>query len=132
MYVQLRDHWNRQSDQWERSHWQILKRNKVEYFYLTRSQIQKFKPYLQIGFFVQLEYHEEKVLKGKEADLNNSPGRDGGCITAGLFIGEFVGETPWVHIDIAGTSGSSKNCGYKSKGATGECARTLYNLAKIY
>lgn len=44
---------------------EILKRNKVEYFYLTRSQIQKFKPYLQIGFFVQLEYHEEKVLKGK-------------------------------------------------------------------
>lgn len=74
----------------------------------------------------------KKILKGKEADLNNSPGRDGGCITAGLFIGEFVGETPWVHIDIAGTSGSSKDSGYKSKGATGECARTLYNLAKLY
>lgn len=76
------------------------------------------------------EYKE--VLKGSEADLNNSPGRDGGCITAGLFIGEFVGETPWVHIDIAGTSSSSKDLGYKSKGATGEGARTLYNLAKLY
>lgn len=74
----------------------------------------------------------KKALKGKEADLNNSPGRDGGCITAGLFIGEFVGQTPWVHIDIAGTSSSSKSYGYKSKGATGEGARTLYNLAKLY
>lgn len=74
----------------------------------------------------------KKALKGKEADLNNSPGRNGGCITAGLFIGEFVGETPWVHIDIAGTSSSSKDDGYKSKGATGEGARTLYNLAKLY
>lgn len=74
----------------------------------------------------------KKALKGKEADLNNSPGRNGGCITAGLFIGEFVGETPWVHIDIAGTSANSKDSGYKSTGATGEGARTLYNLAKIY
>lgn len=73
----------------------------------------------------------KKVLKGKQADLNNSPGRDGGCITAGLFIGEFVGDTPWIHMDIAGTSVSSKESGYKSKGATGEGARTLYNLAKL-
>jgi leucyl aminopeptidase len=73
----------------------------------------------------------KKVLKGKEADLNNSPGRDGGCITAGLFIGEFVGDTPWIHMDIAGTSVSSKDRGYKSRGATGEGARTLYNLAKL-
>lgn len=73
----------------------------------------------------------KKVLKGKEADLNNSPGRDGGCITAGLFIGEFVGDTPWIHMDIAGTSVSSKESGYKSKGATGEGARTLYNLTKL-
>lgn len=73
----------------------------------------------------------KKVLKGKQADLNNSPGRDGGCITAGLFIGEFVGDTPWIHMDIAGTSVSSKESGYKSKGATGEGARTLYNLTKL-
>ncbi|WP_290061530.1 leucyl aminopeptidase [Paraclostridium bifermentans] len=73
----------------------------------------------------------KKVLKGKQADLNNSPGRDGGCITAGLFIGEFVGDTPWIHMDIAGTSVSSKEDGYKSKGATGEGARTLYNLTKL-
>ncbi|MBR2891097.1 MAG: hypothetical protein IKC22_01810 [Bacilli bacterium] len=44
---------------------EILKRNKIEYFYLTRSQLQKFKNYLQVGFFVQLEYSEVKEKRGK-------------------------------------------------------------------
>ncbi|MEG1310915.1 MAG: leucyl aminopeptidase [Romboutsia sp.] len=70
------------------------------------------------------------LIKGSEADLKNSPGRDGGCITAGLFVGEFVGDTPWLHVDIAGTSESNKSVGYKSKGATGEGVRTLYYLAR--
>ena len=38
------------------------------------------------------------------ADLNNSPGRDGHAIMAGAFIGEFAEDTPWVHLDIAGTA----------------------------
>ncbi|RDY28821.1 leucyl aminopeptidase [Romboutsia weinsteinii] len=71
----------------------------------------------------------KKLIKGSEADLKNSAGREGGCITAGLFVGEFVGNTPWVHMDIAGTSASNKAQGYKSKGGTGEGVRTLYYLA---
>ncbi len=74
------------------------------------------------------EYKEQ--LKGKEADLKNTGGREAGCITAGLFVGEFVGDTPWLHLDIAGTSETSKSCGYKSSGATGEGVRTLYYLAR--
>lgn len=74
------------------------------------------------------EYKEQ--LKGKEADLKNIGGREAGCITAGLFVGEFVGDTPWLHLDIAGTSEASKSCGYKSSGATGEGVRTLYYLAR--
>lgn len=73
----------------------------------------------------------KSLIKGSEADLKNSAGRDAGSITAGLFIGEFVGDTPWLHVDIAGTSESSKASGYKSKGATGEGVRTLYYLANI-
>lgn len=72
----------------------------------------------------------KKQLKGNEADLKNSGGREAGCITAGLFIGEFVGDTPWIHMDIAGTSTCNKEQGYKSKGATGEGVRTLFQLAK--
>lgn len=44
---------------------EILKKNKIEYYYLSRSQIQRFKNYLQVGFFVQFECKEETVLKGK-------------------------------------------------------------------
>lgn len=73
----------------------------------------------------------KSLIKGDEADLKNSAGREGGCITAGLFVGEFVGNTPWLHVDIAGTSESAKSTGYKSKGATGEGVRTLYYLASI-
>ena len=73
------------------------------------------------------EYKEQ--LKGKEADLKNTGGREAGCITAGLFIGEFVGDTPWLHLDIAGTSEVSKSYGYKTSGATGQGVRTLYYLA---
>lgn len=74
------------------------------------------------------EYKEQ--LKGKEADLKNTGGREAGCITAGLFIGEFVGDTPWLHLDIAGTSEASKSYGYKTIGATGQGVRTLYYLAR--
>lgn len=72
----------------------------------------------------------KKIIKGSEADLRNSGSREGGCITAGLFVGEFVNDIPWIHMDIAGTSVSSKSDGYKEKGATGEGVRTLFYLAQ--
>ncbi|MCH8898700.1 MAG: hypothetical protein IIC33_10450 [Chloroflexi bacterium] len=48
---------------------------------------------------------------------------------AGLFLKEFVGDTPWVHLDIAGTSTAERTKGYQVKGATGVPARTLARLA---
>ncbi len=71
------------------------------------------------------EYKE--LYKSKVADLKNSGGRYAGSITAGMFIGEFVGDTPWMHLDIAGTSATSKPYGYYEYGATGQCVRTLYS-----
>ena len=68
-------------------------------------------------------------IKSSIADLKNSGGRPGGAITAGLFIGQFAGETPWVHVDIAGTSDTDKNKGYNLKGGTGAGVRTLIQLA---
>ena len=73
------------------------------------------------------EYQE--LLKHHEADLTNTPGKPG-TITAGMFIGEFTGEIPWVHIDIAGTSWSDKVKGIYSKGGTGSGVKPLYYLAK--
>lgn len=73
------------------------------------------------------EYKE--LINHSEADLTNTAGNPG-TITAGLFIGEFNGGLPWVHIDIAGTSWSKEDKGILSKGATGIATRPLYYLAK--
>jgi len=74
------------------------------------------------------EYIEQ--IKSDIADLKNSGGRMAGAITAGLFIGQFVNDIPWVHIDIAGTSDIDKTSGYLVKGGTGVGVRTLIQLAE--
>jgi leucyl aminopeptidase len=66
-------------------------------------------------------------LKSLVADLKNTGPRSGGAITAALFLKEFVKDTPWVHLDIAGSVWAEKDKGYNSKGATGHGVRTLVN-----
>lgn len=70
-------------------------------------------------------------IKHKEADLSNAV-REAGMITAGAFIGEFVGETPWIHLDIAGPSWTEKPQGLTAYGATGVGVKNLYFLAKSF
>ena len=72
------------------------------------------------------EYKEQN--KSDVADVKNVGGRLGGAITAAKFLAEFINDTPWVHLDIAGTSLSEKELGYLVKGATGVPVRTLVNL----
>ena len=69
----------------------------------------------------------EKAVKSDIADLKNiaSPGVGAGTITAGAFLKEFVGEFPWCHLDIAGTSWSSEDKPYTPKGASGFGVRLL-------
>lgn len=66
-----------------------------------------------------------KQLESDTADLLNVGGREGGSITAGCFLGEFVGETPWVHLDIAGTAYGDGKLPYQRKGGYGFPARLL-------
>jgi leucyl aminopeptidase len=73
------------------------------------------------------EYKEQN--KSEIADVKNGGNRYGGALTAALFLAEFVGNVPWVHIDIAGPRLSSKESGYIVKGATGFGVRTLVELA---
>lgn len=73
------------------------------------------------------EYKESN--KSDIADIKNSGGRYGGAITAALFLQEFVGSTPWVHMDIAGPFMTDKTKGLLVKGATGFGVRTLIKLA---
>jgi len=72
------------------------------------------------------EYKEQN--KSDIADIKNSAGRWGGAITGAQFLAEFVEETPWVHLDIAGPSHAEKDRTYLVKGATGVAVRTLANL----
>lgn len=69
------------------------------------------------------EYLE--LLKSDVADIRNSCGRGGGTITAGLFVGTFADDLPWVHLDIAGTAYLNKSRGVDPKGATGVMVRTI-------
>ena len=78
----------------------------------------------------QLPMFEEykELNKSDVADLKNSGGRKGGAITAALFLQEFVEQTPWVHLDVAGTVLLDSAKGYYNKGATGVPTRTLIKL----
>ncbi|KAA9019951.1 leucyl aminopeptidase [Niallia endozanthoxylica] len=71
------------------------------------------------------ESHKKRVRNSKIADLNNSPGSEGHAIMGGAFIGEFAEDTPWVHLDIAGTATTNKTSCLGPSGATGVMSRTL-------
>jgi len=68
------------------------------------------------------------LYKSSIADLANSGGRFGGAITGAMFVGEFAGDTPWVHLDIAGTRWSNEEKPFMAKGPTGHSVRTLVQL----
>ncbi len=71
----------------------------------------------------------DDLIKSDVAEIKNMGGRKGGAITGAKFLQHFVGDTPWVHLDIAGTFVTEKEKGYQVKGATGVMVRTLVNLA---
>ena len=73
------------------------------------------------------EYREG--LKSNVADIKNTGARSGGAINAAKFLHFFVEDTPWVHIDMAGTDESDKEKGVWVKGSTGIPTRTLINFA---
>jgi leucyl aminopeptidase len=73
------------------------------------------------------DYREQ--LKSEIADFSNTGGRPAGSITAALFLKEFTGGVPWVHMDIAGTAWAEDSKPFMPKGATGVAVRTLAELA---
>lgn len=80
----------------------------------------------------EMPLHEpyKELLKSEVADLKNIGGPLAGCITAALFIGEFVQDKPWIHIDIAGQATKDKINGIYSYGATGVGVRLLTSLLR--
>ena len=71
----------------------------------------------------------KELFKSEIADFGNTGGRPAGASTGALFVKEFAGDLPWVHMDIAGTAWADETKPYQPKGATGVGVRTLVELA---
>jgi leucyl aminopeptidase len=72
----------------------------------------------------------KELLKSDTADISNmSSSRWGGAITAALFLSEFVGDTRWAHVDIAGPASIKKGHDYCDAGGTGFGVRLFCDLA---
>jgi leucyl aminopeptidase len=74
------------------------------------------------------EYKE--YIKGDIADLKNTGGKSGSLVTSAYFLSEFAGDTPWVHLDIAGTAWVEKEKPYLPKGASGIGIRLILDFIK--
>jgi leucyl aminopeptidase len=77
------------------------------------------------------DYRE--FIKGSFADIQNiGSGKGGGAITGAMFIKEFTGDSPWIHLDIAGTAWNDDAKPWLAKGPTGVALRTLVHLVMSY
>ena len=73
-----------------------------------------------------------KAVESTVADVKNVAGREAASSTAAAFLASFVGETPWVHLDIAGTGWTSKAGPYQQRGATGVGVRLLVEALQTW
>ncbi len=80
----------------------------------------------------QMPLYDEYLdyIKSDVADIKNSGGKTGSLVTSGYFLKEFAGDTPWVHLDIAGTAWAEKDRPYIGKGPTGVGVRLLLNFLR--
>jgi leucyl aminopeptidase len=86
----------------------------------------------EIVWRLPLHAEYEELIKGKYGDLDNAPeGRKAGTIVGATFLSHFVGETPWAHLDIAGSAWDLGRA-YAPKGASGYGVRLLVELARSY
>jgi len=76
------------------------------------------------------EYKES--IRSNIADIVNSGGRWGGAVTAAMFLKEFAEETPWIHLDIAGTAWMEENKSWIAKGPSGIAVRTLIEFVNDF
>ncbi|MEE9376223.1 MAG: leucyl aminopeptidase [Rhizobiaceae bacterium] len=74
----------------------------------------------------------DKMVDSKFADMRNSAGRYAGSITAAQFLQRFVGDTPWAHLDVAGTAMSSPQTEINKSWASGYGVRLLDRLVADY
>jgi leucyl aminopeptidase len=73
-----------------------------------------------------------KQIESKVADIKNTGGKPAGTITAAAYLSKFVGDTPWVHLDIAGTAWDFTEKSYIPKGPSGTGVRTFIQLIRAW
>lgn len=71
-------------------------------------------------------------IRSSIADIMNTGGRWGGASTAAVFLKEFVDETPWLHLDIAGTAWMEENKSWIAKGPSGIAVRSLIEFVRSF
>ena len=76
------------------------------------------------------EYKES--IRSNIADIVNSGGRWGGAVTAAMFLKEFAQDTPWIHLDIAGTAWMEENKAWIAKGPSGIAVRSLVEFGQDF
>ncbi|MDQ1185670.1 leucyl aminopeptidase [Agrobacterium larrymoorei] len=74
----------------------------------------------------------DKIIDSKFADMKNSAGRLAGSVTAAQFLKRFVGETPWAHLDIAGTAMGSPLTEINQSWGSGYGVRLLDELVRAH
>jgi leucyl aminopeptidase len=79
---------------------------------------------------VEDDYRE--LIKSSIADIKNTGGRYGGAITAAMFIKEFVEDTPWIHLDIAGVAWIDDAKPWTASGPTGAAVRSIVEWVRSY
>jgi len=79
---------------------------------------------------VEDDYRE--LIKSQIADIKNTGGRYGGAITAAMFLKEFVDDTPWIHLDIAGVSWNDDAKPWLASGPTGTAIRSIIEWVRSY
>lgn len=92
---------------------------------LTKALISSAERAGEIAWELPLIPDYRKLIDSDIADMKNIGGPYGGAITAGLFLKEFIGDTKWAHLDIAGPTKSESDEFEQPKGATGSGVRTL-------
>ena len=86
----------------------------------------------EIAWPMPLFEEHRKEMRSTSADLKNAGGRHAGASTAAAFLQSFVGEVPWVHLDIAGTGWTTKASPYQPLGATGVGVRLTVELLRSW
>lgn len=74
----------------------------------------------------------KESIRSNIADIMNTGGRWGGAVTAAMFLKEFAEDTPWIHLDIAGTAWMEDNKPWIAKGPSGIAVRSLIELARNF